>query len=146
MSEYKDKTFFEATTDIRDAKEIYKTINPDDAQRVWELYKADYDAADDGEATVFGAFTSTPNKGDIVADYHRYIPHNFILSYVKQFTRADMVAMLNLLTRGMGEYHNYMSIKFADKVEFSLENLVLSWNDSHPDEAKILLAAPKAFK
>lgn len=54
-----------------------------------------------------------------------------------------MVTMLNLLIRGMGEYHNYMSIKFADKVEASLEDLILVWNNSHPDEAKILLPAPE---
>lgn len=80
MSEYADKTFFEATTDIWAAREIYRVINPDDEKRAWELYKADYEAADNGEATVWGRFTENPTKGDIVADYHRYIPHQFISS------------------------------------------------------------------
>lgn len=144
MSDFKDKTFFEATSDIWAAREIYRAINPDDEKRVWELYKADYEAADDGGATVWGRFTENPTKGDIVADYHSYIPHQFIATYVKQFARADMVSMLNLLIRGMGEYHNYMSIKFADKVEASLGELVCVWNEQHPDEPKILLPAPEA--
>ena len=87
---------------------------------------ADYGATGDGEAAAFGAFFPTPTKGGIVADSHCYIPPGIISSYIKQFTREEMAAMLNLLIRGMGEYHNYMSIKFADKAGASLGDLATS--------------------
>lgn len=66
-------TFTEATTDFADLIAKYASINPDDAKRVADFYESDYASAVDGDVTVWGRFTSSPTKGDVVADYRCYI-------------------------------------------------------------------------
>lgn len=137
MSDHKDTSFFSAVSDVRGAYEAYMDMRPDDAEQLRTMYKADYDAAREGEGTVWGQFSNDPTKDDIAADYRQCITDRVIKAYVEQFSRDDFVSMLNLITCGMRKTAYLMSLHIADRVDVDLEDLVRYWNDTHPDEKKI---------
>lgn len=67
------KSFYDAVSAFSDDISEYAATNPEDAERVARLYESYYNASADGPETVWGRFSLTPTKADIVSDYRCYV-------------------------------------------------------------------------
>lgn len=148
MSNCQNQTFGEATKEIWAARDMYRWLYPDEAKEVFAEYEEKFDnAADDSredqqEIDAFAAFMAPATKTDIVKEYFEHIRRQMIAHYAEQYTREDMVTMLNLLIHGMKNNYQYLSISIVEGISVSFADLLKAWNRTHPNEKTICLPDP----
>lgn len=148
MSNEQNLSFAEATKEISVARDMYRWLYPDEATSVFTEYEAKYNKAEDGsrkdllEKDVFAVVTYPPRKKDVVENYYSYVCSQMIAHYAEQYTRENMVTMLNLLMRGMKNNYRYFSISIVEGISVSFADLLEAWNRTHPNEKTICLPDP----
>lgn len=120
-----------------DPMSMMQYLDPVKANEMISRYQKMYDSA--GNDIPGEDEEDSPTKSDVFVEWTRELYHLLPVIFMKQFSRCDAIALLQLFTKT--HLAGIDLFRFGpDMLKYDIEDLIDGWNFSHKDEIPISLA------